>query len=574
MSREIDQIFESRMRDLFRKRQEIILLSAEEAMERILNDPQALPLVHSFPDEDFYFLLHSIGAEDALELLSLASNRQWEFLLDSEIWARDRIDLHAATRWLNLLMKADPNRMTRWAVEGQIEFIEYYLYKNIQVALREHDQDPSDLGDGFVSDDDVYYYRLTEAAYGSEEDRLFLDERDAFINEFLGRLSDDDHIVYQKVLLESDTVIPAELEEEIYRLRNVRRAEKGFMPFEEAVGIYQAIRPGTLKSARSKSMGNTGETGRWIPVPLYPAGLLERDNLFVLALEQVEMDGVLRELQAEFAGLCNRIIAADQRIIREKEALKSIVQKACGYVSIGLEVLTGSTGLDPSGRAVSCIQQYPLYQIFQTGYTQVLELKWKAQKWHGESWTQSRGLPLNFWGEQGMGCIGGLMIKKPLYFDNYQTGVLYREFYRMEEIRQMEKALKGVMALDGLLALMDMPALGSSKKFLTWKNALLTLWTRGCLGLPDDSFSPIPLNQFRHFFQELWEADASGRKLKDAVKESFVVWISDRSGLDTEWVIQRCGPELEALFQEIESEYREVSDTQLNERYITLFLLS
>ena len=36
--------------------------------------------------EDFYFLIHEIGIEDSLPLLSLASNRQMEYLLDLEVW--------------------------------------------------------------------------------------------------------------------------------------------------------------------------------------------------------------------------------------------------------------------------------------------------------------------------------------------------------------------------------------------------------------------------------------------------------------------------------------------------------
>jgi len=41
------------------------------------------------------------------------------------------------------------------------------------------------------------------------------------------------------VLLEATHVIPAETEEEELRWRNVRLAEKGFLAFDEAIGIYQ-----------------------------------------------------------------------------------------------------------------------------------------------------------------------------------------------------------------------------------------------------------------------------------------------------------------------------------------------
>ena len=42
----------------------------------------------------------------------------------------------------------------------------------------------------------------------------------------------------------ASVVIPAEAEEEAFRQRNVRLAEKGLLPFEEAVGIYQPLPAG------------------------------------------------------------------------------------------------------------------------------------------------------------------------------------------------------------------------------------------------------------------------------------------------------------------------------------------
>ena len=60
-------------KQLQEKRQQILALAPREALDRILQDPQQLPLVHSFPEQDLYFLIHDIGPEDALPLLALAS---------------------------------------------------------------------------------------------------------------------------------------------------------------------------------------------------------------------------------------------------------------------------------------------------------------------------------------------------------------------------------------------------------------------------------------------------------------------------------------------------------------------
>jgi hypothetical protein len=91
------------------KRQQILALSPREALDRILHDPRQLPLVHSFPEQDFYFLIHDIGPEDALPLLALASEKQWDHIVDLEAWQKDRIDLQSVPRWLGLLLDADQN---------------------------------------------------------------------------------------------------------------------------------------------------------------------------------------------------------------------------------------------------------------------------------------------------------------------------------------------------------------------------------------------------------------------------------------------------------------------------------
>ena len=47
---------EARRRVLDHKRAMLLDLDPEEALDRILQDPEALPLAHSFPPEDFYLL--------------------------------------------------------------------------------------------------------------------------------------------------------------------------------------------------------------------------------------------------------------------------------------------------------------------------------------------------------------------------------------------------------------------------------------------------------------------------------------------------------------------------------------
>jgi hypothetical protein len=567
----------ARIRNLLQQREKIVSMTPEKALNAILDSPQPAALVHSFPEEDFYFLIHDIGLEDSHLLLSLASDKQWEYIVDLEVWEKDKIEIQSITRWLDLLFKVDPNRFIKWFLHQKTDFVESYLFQNIEVMVRETDQDPSEFGDEFFTYDDTFYVRFLDDPFDlepgeHESSKTIKKQRDAFLAKFFETLAAFDHVTYQNVLMESSSVILAESEEEAYRQRNVRLAEKGFLPYEEAIGIYQPLKAQDFEKQSPKFTATDPERKLFLPVPLYSAGMLEKENLFTDALKRIEIDDVLDQVQTEFAGLCNQIIAADQKNIREKDELKSIVQKACGYLNVGLEQLTEDDSVLDVNRSTALIQSYPLSSIFKVGYGFALELKWRAEKWRKKSWFEKEGLLLSFWGEDWLGVLGGLLIKKPLFYDNYKTGVLYREFISMEDVKKTENALNEIIAFDELLSRMKIQLDPVVNGFITYKNLVLTLWVIYYLGLLEEPLS-ITLDEFKLFFDDLWAGKDKPRKTSQSMKKLFLNWLSVRTSLTLHEISQSLGQTLENLFNELESAYGEVSQKDLDQRYISLFLI-
>ncbi|MEE8398848.1 MAG: DUF6178 family protein, partial [Desulfobacterales bacterium] len=439
------------------ERKHIFSLPPEEALDAIIDSPYAAELTQSFPEEDLYLLIHEIGIDDSLQLLSMASDAQWTYLLDMETWEGDRPDTTALARWLNHLLNADPDRLVGRYFAEHLESFESYLFRNITVVVREKNQDPSEFGDAFFTLDDQYYIRLSDDPDMVASDEDFEKNRKTFLRQFLVRLAGYDHPRYQKILLEVASIIPAEAEEEAYRMRNVRLAEKGFLPFDEALGIYQPLNPGDLDRAEAKE--GIGASGSDIPstMLLSPVKMAQEGNVFTQALGLIATDRQMEQIQVELAGLSNQIISADRLKVTEREQLDNVVKKATGYIGLGLEECVSDTGKIDLHRAVALIQRFPLSHIFRIGYGLALKLKWRAEKWHKQSWTASQGLPLGFWDEQYVGVLGGLMIKKPLLYDNYRTGVLYREFATRDDIREVEDTLDEVIAFDDLFSRMTLP---------------------------------------------------------------------------------------------------------------------
>jgi hypothetical protein len=571
------KLLHERSRSLREKRHQVLSKTPEKALSDILDAKNPVELIHSFPEEDFYFLVHGIGPEDALPLLAMASGKQLDYLLDIDLWHRDRFDHHAAVQWLNVLMKAEPERLTRWLSSEKIDFLEFFLFKNIEVKIREQDQEPSEISKAYMTFDEVYYFRFLESfhddaiqddAPGTPENQDNLKEREQFMTDLLQHLAERDHARYIQILMESATVIPAESEEEMYRQRNVRLAEKGFLPFEESIGIYQPLKPEDMDRSRQKAFVKPKEPESPPLVPFFPNLMMESGSSFAKALGSIQDEHMVMQLQAEFASLCNRLIVADRKGDITKESLREIVGKACGFISIGLDNL--------SGGKQTWIRKYPLADLFRVGYGFALDLKWRAEKWRKKSWFAAEGLPLSFWGEEWLGVVGGLLLKNPLYFDNYQTGVLYRDFSTVQDIVETESVLNQVMAFDTLLAHVPVklkPLHGYT--LLTYKNLILTLWARHYTGLDTDvpRFSTLSLDSFRSFFQELWEPERKPRTVGLAMKQNFLTWLARTSGLSGAEITERSGHTLETLFHEIENEYADVADHGLDPRFIPHFLL-
>lgn len=557
------------------ERQNIMGMTPEKALEAILDHPYPVTLVQSFAEEDLYLLMHAIGPDDALPMLGLASNEQWQYLLDMEEWTRDRMDIHATTQWLDRLLKADPDRFTHWIVHDQRASFEYYLYRNIELHIREYEQDPAEIGDGFFSEDNTHYLRLRKYPQEIKDAESRQKERDTFLLDLLKRISVYDFPAYQQMLLGSSVVIPAEAEEEMLRLRSARLAEKGFLPFDDAVGIYQPLSVSDLYRRGRKSQSFDTRRVETYPLPIDGPRADKSANLFARTLVRIQDQPTLQRLESEFAALCNQMIAADQQKVREKAALSQVVEKVGAYISIGLETVAEQATDDDPYRSANLIQDYLLADIFRVGFGRGLQLKWKADRWRQASWFAGKGLPLGFWGEAWLGVLGGLLLKRPLFYDNYVTGALYRDFATLDDIHQTEQVLAQIIAFDDLLSLMEIDiSASSSAGFLTYQNLLLTLWANRYLSVPGDGKTPRPLslNQFRDFFQILWKSGAQPRQIKDAMREHFLGWLAERCALTAFEIAERMGPALEVLFAEIETELGPVDLENLDPRYIFLFL--
>jgi hypothetical protein len=600
------------MQALAKQHAEVMTLPPAEALEQILASPQPRALVHALPVQDLHYLIQENSLDDALPLIALASSRQWTYLTDMDAWDGDRINFASLTRSLAVYLRADPVHFVRWAIQEQPALLELYLFNNLEVKAREHDQDPSELGPEFITLDDSYYFRIrneptvTErqaaddpsadaAPDMTEEIKLANEARRQYMQILLKTLADNDYGIYQQMLLRAASVLPAESEEELLRLRNVRLAEKGLLPFHEAIGVYQPVRPDQIKP-RLALKAEHPHAARSLAARI-PLQVMDDGNPVQQALALLENDGILEEVESEFVTLCNRIIVADGRKASRREALGAVVRKVCSYIHIGLQRLDTATLSERqthlTARAATdaaTMRRHTLTDIFRVGWDAVMRLKWRVQEWLDQSWFRREGLTLMVWDRQWAGILGGLLLKRPQRYDPDHKTICYRDFDALEEIEAAAAQVENVMAMDRLLGALDLalPALGDSDHPLTYKNLMLTAWVHECLmGVAPNTHAPdgqspelkaLPLSALQTFLATFFvpseDQDVQARTIAPGQREAFLAWLSRRSKLPPEQISDSAGSVLETLFRELEDEYGSVAPADLDARFIHLFIVT
>ncbi|WDP87070.1 MAG: hypothetical protein HUN05_19665 [Desulfobacter sp.] len=557
------------------QRKKILFSDSEKALDLILDAPSPATLIQSFPDQDLYYLMHKIGVHDFTPVLAMANSDQWEYILDMEVWDDDRLDPVMMTQVFALLYKADPQRLLRWTITKKPDYIEFFLFHNISIFVREHDELPPSDFDDYITLDDKFYFRFPgrQTQQDGQEDPLTGDhpldeEAPELIENMLKALAEMDLSVFHGLLLETPALLPAETEEEQFRLKNLRLAEKGFLPFHEAVGIYQ---PTPRIRHRPKMAGQGQSLDRDIPhPPLFFTQFIQGDNLFVRALGLAEKEALM--LDNEIAALINKVITADRVKIQHKDAVKKTINKTMAFLSLGLEVLLKHP--PKTEDAARLINTCFLEDIFRTGSKARIQIRTRAKAWYERSFINKNNLPLNFLDESYLGVIGGLLIQRPMFFANYADKELYRDFSSLKDIRSTERILSQIISLDTFLRGLDLDMNSFTQGVLTYKSLILTLWLRNRTELDkkgEFSLAPVPMETFSAFFQDLFKGKTT---IDETRSRDLAIWAAQSSNISEKDLDPSLQVVLYSLIQEVEEEYGHVPLSELDPKFIPLFLLT
>ncbi|MDI6615207.1 MAG: DUF6178 family protein, partial [Syntrophaceae bacterium] len=406
---------------------ELLKLSGSALLNRILDEESPKVFIRCLPEEDFFWIVKRIGEADCLPLLRLASEDQWEYLLDLETWEKDRLDADRVLSWLSLLSDADPARFAVWLFSQGDALFSLLINGKAEVIIRDGEEE-ADLSAGYFTLDGRFYIRPIR-----EEDR-------EAIEGLLRTLASKDHHAYQALLYGLAALIPTEVEEELYRFRNGRLAEHGFLPYEEAVAVYAPLDPAVLRAEKPPLLlpGRLCSTEEGALIPVSPLMHVGEDLLFAEALSRIGDPLLQDRIRLEFAGLCNRIIAAGAFAeAADVDYPTASCRRVTSYLNVALERLCGSDG----EAAAVLLQSHPLLTIFRVGYGFAMKLQWEANRWRKESWFVRQGKGNDFWGTPWGEMLDGLLAIPPRLYAEKNVPDLFRDFRSVRDIDDARKIL-------------------------------------------------------------------------------------------------------------------------------------
>src|SRR4051812_41154658 len=77
----------------------------QQALERLLQRPDAAKLVRATPAQPLYLFIKALGLDDSIELLALCSTEQLQAFLDFDAWQADRLSPARIFPWIAALLE-------------------------------------------------------------------------------------------------------------------------------------------------------------------------------------------------------------------------------------------------------------------------------------------------------------------------------------------------------------------------------------------------------------------------------------------------------------------------------------
>jgi hypothetical protein len=334
----------------------------KKRLDLVLDSPDPAALVRRIPAEDLFFTVREVGLSDAVELVQLATPRQFRAFLDLDCWRRDEMDPKRALPWLRAARvgsQRDERLEKAWRAKLKAldpEVMGLLFKSTLRVHSLEENEDP------YIESEQ--YMETPEGKYLIE----FLVDGVEYvaIRGVLDDLYAEDPFVAMRMVSSLSGETESELTEDALRFRNARLADMGFPDTEEALSWYAKPSIAAPRERRPGAPG--GPPGMFLEI-------FRGGSRLGRAAERMAPASRAR-VERQLVGAANAVLVADSVDVGDLDAVRDAVATARGMVELGLEDAAGD---DPE-RGAAVLTAEPVKRLFQRGFGRILALKWRAER--------------------------------------------------------------------------------------------------------------------------------------------------------------------------------------------------
>jgi len=460
-------------------RRALATLGGRRRLDLLLDQPDPRAIVRALPADDLFHAIQEAGLADASEVVQLASPEQFRTFIDLDAWRGNEADPMRLLPWVHAARgptsESDEDR-DEWRLKLAAldpDLVTLLLRSALHIHDLVEDPDPDLEGERFM--------RTPEGAYIVE----FRPDGADYIT--VRRLVDDlyekDPFMAGRILSAVRWELDSDLAESALRWRNGRLADLGYPTFDEALSWFArpAVRGGAPAGLPDRP------PGFWL-------ASFRRETLLDRAASRLAPETLAR-FEVEAMAAANAVVVADRVDPADPEGVRGAVETARALLEMGLSALSGG---DPEA-AAAALSSTPLKAIFQRGFVQLLELRWRAER---QRKAEAAAGPAPALDAPLAEAVLAVLLRRPRYFPGLDrprdewgsvaAGAFEaRPFRSTEEVQRTAGALEDAEALLALGRQLGLaPASGSPAPTLA--TLYLTALANERLGR---GFSPVPLGR-------------------------------------------------------------------------------
>jgi hypothetical protein len=387
-------------------------------------------LVHQLPELELFLTVKEVGERDALDLISLTTPEQFQYLLDLDFWKKDRLDPERILNWIEILLESGENKVSQFIRSADPEFIALLLKKFLHVTTIEGD----------------YLERMDRIPLFTLDQFYFIDFKGMRTREvfepFLRIHYRIDGEGYRRLMESLICEIESELEEIGYRLRNGRLNEYGFPDLEEALEIYRFVNPDSLiAEVRIPPITGREEVGRERSV--FYLTFQDEGPFLSSIFSKIDDPHEQDRLRQEIAALCNKAIIAEAIDFPNIVAMERVVKKVHHYLNLGLQYLSK----EEETKASVIVRSFPIQRLFQCGVSTTLLLRRKGESILKGPWFSGDQENLTFLDPPHLEKFEGILKKRP---EIYRNG-MFEDFKNLQDLKETETFLEFIETIANTL---------------------------------------------------------------------------------------------------------------------------